>query len=56
MVIAVDLVSHGPHVWYAAVMWCQDGHFIDFLRILECRRPWQVNLMCDRNTYVFNRV
>ena len=55
MVICEVPVSHGPHVWYAAVMWNCNGRFMDFLRIKECRRPAAPNLMCGRNEYHFQR-
>lgn len=47
MVICDTPVSHGPHLWYASVMWNQQGHWIDFLRL----KTTHVN--AGRNDYYY---
>jgi len=47
MVILDTLTSHGPHKWYASVLWYQQGFYIDFLRLEK------IGCKASRNKYNF---
>lgn len=59
MVICCVLVSHGPHVWYAARCWSLVGEFMDFFRLETIQpsvpgQPRAPNIKAPRNVYYFN--
>ena len=49
MVIQVQPSSHGPHIWWPALMWNSDGFFTDFLRLKG------THVRAGRNIYYFIR-
>jgi hypothetical protein len=50
MVIQVQPASHGPNVWWPAVMWCQTGDYIDFFRLER------THVKANLNTYYFDKI
>lgn len=50
MVILVTPMTHGPHVWWPAQMWCCDGYYLDFFRRRAQHQP------LPRNSYIFEWV
>ena len=57
MVIQVQPSSHGPHIWWPALLFCREGMFIDFFRYeYPFESPDGVGRRRDHNTYVFTKV
>lgn len=54
MVILVTPMTHGPHLWYSAMMWYFGGQFIDLFRVREWRRPDAQNILSGPNEYHFS--